>query len=156
MKLNAKGMEIYKVWERKYYDELERLRKETGDPEYEDGWCIIDNPQTLEDEIGILIFGDNDNAIYHIMNCVDGGMFKSPDEEWMFGKSCREMVELLKPYFDIDDKDDLDWYEEDEELITFFLDYGNGLIAHGEWKDRKAAEFFSASAGAKVIGCEEE
>ena len=111
MTLNAKGMEIFNIWERKYYDELERIRKETNDPDYEEGWCIIDYPETLEDEIGILIFGDDDNAIYHIIECVDTGVFKSPDEEWLFGKSCREMVELLKPYFDIDDDEDISFHE---------------------------------------------
>lgn len=107
MRMNEKGWEIYNVWERKYYDELERIRKETNNPDYMEGWCIIDYPESLEDEIGILIFGDDDNAIYHIIDCVESGMFKSPDDEWMFGKSCREMVELLKPYYDIADDEDI-------------------------------------------------
>lgn len=110
MKLNAKGMEIYKVWERKYYDELDRIRKETNDLDYEEGWCIVDNPKTLDDEIGILIFGYDDNAICHILDCVEMEMF-TPDEEWMFGKSCREMVELLKPYFNIKDDEDISFHE---------------------------------------------
>lgn len=113
MKLNAKGWKIFDKWDGIYADELERLRKEKNDSDYIEGWCIIDDDdhvKTIDDAIGISIFGDDDYAIYHIMDCVEVyHYFESPDEEWRCGISCREMVKLLTPYFDFDEDDDITW-----------------------------------------------
>lgn len=104
MKLNRSGMEVFNKWEEVYRKELENERKLRNDPEYSDGWCIIDDSRYVKDEddaLGILIFGDDDSAICHIMNCVENGTFKSYDDEWAFGKTCREMIIALLPYFDM-------------------------------------------------------
>ena len=64
MKLNAKGIELYNKWETIYYAELDKLRKKYNDPDYFEGWCIIDNFEhikTLEDEVGLFVLGyEND------------------------------------------------------------------------------------------------
>ena len=59
-KLNAKGWELYKEWERIYEDELHRLQDEMHDPDFVEGWCIIDDyrfVKTVEDQVGLLVFG---------------------------------------------------------------------------------------------------
>ena len=58
--LNKKGWEMFDKWQSIYEEELKRLREEMNDPDYTEGWCIIDNynhVKTLEDEVGLLIFG---------------------------------------------------------------------------------------------------
>lgn len=113
MELNKQGQKLYDKWEHIYFDELTKIREQTGDPDFCEGWSIIDDwdhIHDIDDEIGLLIFGYEDDAIYHIIETVNS-KWSWPDEEWMFGKSCREMIELLKPYFDIDKNDNLNWSE---------------------------------------------
>ena len=154
MKLNKKGMELFDTWRDKYYGELERMRKETGDPDWIEGWCIIDTPEyehDINDVIGVMIFGDDDDAIYHILENF------SAKEEYAFGYTAAEVVEMMKPYFDInEDEDDLTW---ELDKTTFYIDCGDGTYTHGEWVDREAAESFCKSARAcgdnlTVIGTE--
>lgn len=57
---------IYDKWETKYWNELKRLKKEYNEPDYHEGWCIIDNDdfiKTLDDVVGLFIFGYDDNAL---------------------------------------------------------------------------------------------
>lgn len=66
--MNAKGQELYNKWEATYENELKRLREEMNDPEYEKGWSIIDNSKfvkTIDDEIGLLVFGYDDDIDYY-------------------------------------------------------------------------------------------
>lgn len=103
MKLNDKGIALYKVWEKKYYDELDRLKKELNDPNYEEGWCILETKgieKTIEDSVGIEVFGDDDNAIYHVLDC----NFRD-DEAWAFGVNWKDFVKMLLPYYDYDEED---------------------------------------------------
>lgn len=104
MRLNKAGMKIFDKWEHIYLDELTKQREQRGDPDYEEGWCIIDDAdhvKTEEDAIGIAIFGDDDNAIYHIMDYVE--RYVGIDEEWACGVTARQMVERLTPYFEMTD-----------------------------------------------------
>ena len=121
MRLNAKGMEVFNKWHKIYCDELEKIRKETNNPNYEEGWCIIedtDHVKTRDDVIGILIFGDDDNAIYHILECIDMGLFK-PDENyyWNVELTCRQLIKRLIPYYDMAESEvnELKWVGEDDE-----------------------------------------
>lgn len=113
MKLNKSGVEVYNKWSGIYNSELEKLRTENNDPDFCEGWCIIDDDShihNIEDEIGLLIFGYDDNAIYHILDCIDDG-FVGADDEWTHGVSSRQLIEMMKPYFNIVDKDDIEIYE---------------------------------------------
>lgn len=68
-KLNYAGVELYQAWEREYYHELDRLRKELNNPEYEEGWSIIDDcdyVKTVSDEVGLLVFGYDDNLMWFL------------------------------------------------------------------------------------------
>lgn len=59
-KLTEEGWELFRKWEKIYEDERERIASELNDPDYTEGWCIIDNydfVKTVEDEVGLLIFG---------------------------------------------------------------------------------------------------
>lgn len=74
MKLNAKGNELYKVWEQNYYNENDKLGGNSANGDMVEGWCIIDNYdyiKTLTDECGLLIFGYDDGAIDHIEECIE-------------------------------------------------------------------------------------
>lgn len=66
MKLNAKGKELYKIWEHNYHKENDNLGGNYANGDIVEGWCIIDNDdyvKTLTDECGLLVFGYDDNAI---------------------------------------------------------------------------------------------
>lgn len=66
--MNAKGWELFKKWEAIYEKELQLLREEMNDPEYEEGWSIIDDydfVKTIDDEIGLLVFGYDDGIDYY-------------------------------------------------------------------------------------------
>ena len=100
--MNKKGFELYKKWEAIYYKELERLQKE--DPDFEEGWCIIDNDnfvKTADDLVGLLLFGYDDN----IFNVIDewkkydlvGGTDRLYDN---IDLTVDELAERLKEYFD--------------------------------------------------------
>ena len=109
MKLNAKGEALYDKWERIYWEEITKQREQRGDPDFCEGWCIIDDwdhIHDINDEIGLLIFGYEDNAIYHVISCVVDGYVRE-DENWIFDVSTHQLVDLMKPYFDITDDDDL-------------------------------------------------
>ena len=109
MKLNVKGMELYDKWERIYVEELTKQREQRCDEDYIEGWCIIDDYDhihDINDEIGLLIFGYDDMAIYHVLECIDDKMVRS-DEVWAFDTTSAQLVEMMKPYFDIDEQEDL-------------------------------------------------
>lgn len=109
MKLNAKGLDLLNKWDGIYSNELEKLRKELNDPDYFEGWSIIDDGDhcpTIEDCVGLAVYGDDDNAIYHILENY------RPDEHYAYGYTAAQVVEMLKTYFDIEPDDDLSWSEE--------------------------------------------
>lgn len=63
--LNERGMEIWEKWEQIYTQELERLREEKNDPEYTEGWCIIDSYEfapDIEDEAQLLVWAYDGNV----------------------------------------------------------------------------------------------
>lgn len=110
MKLNAKGLELYDKWEHIYYDELTKQREQRGDPDWIEGWCIIDDSdhcKTIEDYVGLAIFGDDDYAIYHILDNFH------PKEHYAYGYTAEQVVEMMKPYFDIGDDEVLSWNREE-------------------------------------------
>lgn len=66
--MNKRGQELYNKWDAIYRAELEKLRAEKNDPEYQEGWCIIDDYEhvkTLKDEVGLLVFGYDDCLNYY-------------------------------------------------------------------------------------------
>lgn len=104
--MNELGKALYNKWDRIYRGELQRIRAERNDPEYIEGWCIIDNydfVKTLEDEVGLLIFGYDDGLPQ---------MFENQwpkiyrEDEYFFtdinGKdyTLKEVKEKCKLYFD--------------------------------------------------------
>lgn len=58
--LTEEGWKAYARMERNYYTELAELRCERNEPDYCEGWCIIDNfkyIKNIDDEVDLLIFG---------------------------------------------------------------------------------------------------
>ena len=43
MKLNAKGKEMYNIWEKHYCNENDKLGGNSASGDFVEGWCIIDN-----------------------------------------------------------------------------------------------------------------
>lgn len=109
MILNDKGWELYAKWEQIYEDELAKQREQRGDPNYIDGWCIIDDfdhIHDINDEIGLLIFVYGDMAIYHIIEWIDRGELRANDI-WGFNTTLEQLIALMKPYFIIYKEDNL-------------------------------------------------
>lgn len=102
MKLNKKGMELFDKWLGIWEKEAERLEAE--EPTADTGWGCLENDsfeKTIDDYIGIAILGDDDGAIYHILDNYE------PTEIYAFGYTADQVVEMMKQYFDIDEDDDL-------------------------------------------------
>lgn len=94
MKLTEKGMEIFRKWESVYFAELEKLRKENNDPDFCEGWCIIDDADhidTIEDEIGLLIFGYDDHVIDHLKEYIED----YGDDEYFCGFTAQEIIDTI-------------------------------------------------------------
>lgn len=106
MKLNKKGLELADKWYAIWDEEVEKeLAK---DENAETGWCIIDDYDhihNIEDEIGLLLMAYDNNAISVITEEY------TPNEQYIFGYTAAEVVEMLKLYFDISYDDDLGWGE---------------------------------------------
>ena len=69
MKLNDKGIKKYNAWEKIYEMELDRLRILMDDPDYFEGWSIVDNDlfvRTFDDLIGLLVFGYGEDIGWNI------------------------------------------------------------------------------------------
>lgn len=110
--MNEEGKKLFDKWMKVYEDELERLRKALNDEEYVEGWSIIDDydfVKTIEDEVGLLIFGYDD----YLPNQFDE-WHKFYDEDEVFftdfyGKdyTLKEVEELAMKYYE-DDKHETD------------------------------------------------
>ena len=95
---NAEGKRLDKKFHSYYVSELEKLRKERNDPDYTEGWCIIDTSEyvkTLEDVCGILIYGDDDNAFNHLDEFIET---YGEDEIYDLGFTAREVRNELEKY----------------------------------------------------------
>lgn len=110
MKLNAKGNELYDIWEKNYCKENDKLGGNSANGDYVEGWCIIDNDdyvKTLTDECGLLIFGyddGEDGAIDHVDEWIE--MYGEDDIIFTdyYGEefSCGEVKAELLKYFEED------------------------------------------------------
>ena len=105
MKLNNKGIEMYKIWEQKYYKENDNLGGDSANGNFVEGWVIIDNydyVKTLEDECGLMVFGYDDDAI----DVVDEWIDLYGENDFIFTDyygnkyTCREVKEALLKYFE--------------------------------------------------------
>lgn len=97
-KMNAAAEELYKKWENIYHQELERLRKEKNDPEFHEGWCIIENDnfiKSLDDVVGLLIFGYDDNALYTVGMWIDD----DGEEDTYWGYRLKDIYSELEKYY---------------------------------------------------------
>lgn len=107
-KLNEKGWKKFNEWNAIYEKELERLRIELNDPDYFEGWCIIDDydhVKTIEDEVGLLVFGYDENIDWYFDEWRD--IYK--DDEAFFtdinGKdyTLKEVEDAIRPYYSEED-----------------------------------------------------
>lgn len=104
MELNKKGWELFDKWESKYWNELERLQKEKNNPNYYEGWCIIENDnfvKTPEDLVGLYLFGYCD----HIFDIIDEWKetleLSGSDNVWDYiDMTFDELEEEMEKYFD--------------------------------------------------------
>lgn len=103
-KLNKAGRKLFNEWDRKYRAELARLQKELNDPEYTEGWCIIDNydyVKTVSDEVGLLVFGYDDNlmAMFDEWREMFTDDYVFLIDEYGVGYKIGEVEELARKYF---------------------------------------------------------
>ena len=90
---------IYNEWETKYHNELKRLQKEKNNPNYFEGWCIIENDgfvKTLDDVIGLIIFGYDDNAL----GIIDEWIEDYGEDDTYFGFKLIDIMHELEKYFE--------------------------------------------------------
>lgn len=96
--LTAEGKRLSDKFDRYYKEELECLRREFGDPNYFEGWCIIDTPKyvkTLEDVCGLAIYGEDD-AISHLKEFINT---EGEDAIYDLGFTGREVLYKLLTYY---------------------------------------------------------
>ena len=98
MKLNSKGMELYKLWEQNYYKENDKLGGNSAYGDFVEGWSIIDSSdyvETLTDVCGLLIFGYDNDAVGTVEDWIE-----TYGNERAYGFTYEEIrAELLK-YFE--------------------------------------------------------
>lgn len=102
MKLNAKGKELYNIWEQNYCKENDKLGGNSANGDYVEGWCIIDNDnyvKTLTDECGLLIFGYDDGAIDTVNEWIE---MYGADDVIFNGYTCADVKAELLKYFEED------------------------------------------------------
>lgn len=102
MELNAKGKELYDIWEHNYRTENDKLGGNSADGDYVEGWCIIDNDdyvKTLTDECGLLIFGYDHNAIDVVNEWIE---LYGENDIIFEGYTCAEVKAELLKYFEVE------------------------------------------------------
>ena len=90
---------IYDKWEEKYWNELERLKNKYNDPDYQEGWCIIENDdfvKTLDDVVGLLIFGYDTNAL----GTIDEWIEIYGEDDTYFNFKLGDIKRELEKYFE--------------------------------------------------------
>lgn len=90
---------IYDEWATKYNNELERLQKQYNNPNYHEGWCIIENSnfvKTLDDVVGLMIFGYDDNAL----GVIDDWIQELGEDDTYFGFKQIDIMHELEKYFE--------------------------------------------------------
>lgn len=98
-KMKKNAMPIYDKWEEKYWNELERLKKEYNKPDYHEGWCIIENNtfvKALDDAVGLFIFGYDDNAL----GTIDEWIEDYGEEDTYLGFKLKDIMYELEKYFE--------------------------------------------------------
>lgn len=99
--LTRKGKLLYLGFEENYENELRRLREIKDDPDYTDGWCIIDDSRyvkTLEDVCGILLFGEGEHAIDHVKEFI---RFNGDNDIYDLGYTAKTVLRKLQTYFTV-------------------------------------------------------
>lgn len=102
MKINAKGWELYHKWEDIYYNELKRLQE--SDPNFCEGWSIIDNTdfvKTPDDIVGLYLFGYDDNVFNVIREWKESNLLNGTDRLYNhIDLTVDKLEERLKEYFE--------------------------------------------------------
>lgn len=98
MKFNKKGWDLFDKWEQKYYEENDRLGGDSVNKDFVEGWSIIENEdfvKTLDDAVGLLVFGYDDNAI----SVVDEWIENDEEEDTYLGFKLGDIKRKLKDYY---------------------------------------------------------
>ncbi|MEE1256267.1 MAG: hypothetical protein UHN47_07115 [Lachnospiraceae bacterium] len=98
-KMKDLAKHIYDEWETKYRNELERLRKEKNNPDYHEGWCIIETDEfikTLDDVVGLIIFGFDDNAY----GTIEEWIKQDGENDTYLGFKLKDIMQELEKYFE--------------------------------------------------------
>ena len=99
--LNDLGNALYSKWEEIYIAENDRLGGNYAEGNIVEGWCIIDTDdhiKNIEDEIGLLVFGYDDSAIYHLEEYAED---YGDGDVYAFGYTAPQIKEMMLKYFDI-------------------------------------------------------
>lgn len=99
MKINEKGMALYKIWEENYYKENDNLGGDSANGDLVEGWGIIDNfnyIHNLTDECGLWLFGYGETALSEIEERIKKyGEYEICVFKYTFGDLKKEMLKFF-------------------------------------------------------------
>ena len=99
MKDNA--WDIFNKWENIYYQENNKLGGNSQNNEFVEGWSIIedtDHVKTIDDAVGLLIFGYDDNALTTVDEWIETDTDKE-DAKYL-GFRLGDIRNKLKDYYE--------------------------------------------------------
>lgn len=101
-KLSAKGLESFRRMSAMHEAELEKMRVELNDPDYLDGWGVIDDYDhihNIDDEIDLLIYAYREDVIDTLVDWAqhDKDIYGkwSMDSDFSFGYSYKEVISMI-------------------------------------------------------------
>lgn len=74
MQIKDNAIPIFDKWENLYYQENDKLGGDSQNKDFVEGWCIIENDtyiKTLDDAVGLLIFGYDDDALSTVNDWIE-------------------------------------------------------------------------------------
>lgn len=102
--MNKKGLKLYDIWEKKYYEENDRLGGNSKNGDFVEGWSIIENERfvkTPEDLVGLYLFGYTDNIFNIIEEWKEFDEMIGTDKVWnCIDMTLDEFEKEIKKYFD--------------------------------------------------------
>ena len=99
MKMKDNASPIFAKWEKLYCQENDKLGGNSENRDFVEGWCIIENDtyvKTLDDVVGLLIFGYDDSAL----SMVNDWIAADGEEDNYLGFKLRDIKNKLKNYYE--------------------------------------------------------
>lgn len=93
-RLTDEGWEAFNRIAQMHEAELEKLRVEYNDPDYDEGWSVIDDfdhIKNIDDDIDLLIYGYEEAVISTLVSWAWGNI----DSKYMFGYTYKQVISRI-------------------------------------------------------------